>query len=905
MSGKKHWFLAGCLSLLCAVAGAQSTVGEFRSLTENAFLDYYRKVGLQEKLYLVTDKPYYSAGEKIFFSAFLLNPMRFTPATESSFLYVELISADGRLISRMKVQGNEGRFANALPLSTKLDAGRYTLRAYTKWMSNFDEAFLFHKEIEIGNYIDDAIQTLVRYELLDDKSVVATITLMDNMRQRLANQELQYTLNLRGKTKTYLSRSNERGIVTIKFRPSNAPDDCLRLQISANSRILERTIQLPTFSDDFAVQFFPEGGNLIAGMPQAIAFKAIGTDGKAVEVEGHIFDHKRDTICDIRSQHKGMGLFLLTADPESRYTATVTSAKGVTRTFHLPTALASGCSIQVKRGGNDLLLMKVSTTPDIPISRLAAVVQSRGIVEAVIEDLSRLKRIPLSNMRSGITLISVVDKESRRIVAERLVFVDNQHCATADISTNKTTFSPREKLTLDFRIRNSQGLPASGHFVVSVTDAEAVQLDSASETIFSYLLLSSDLRGKIEKPAEYFNKENSNRNEYLDLIMLTNGWRRYDVSHILQAKHPKLRHEIETTQRISGKITGLIGNKAKDPSIAIFQKGSNRLLGHFPLSNTNRFRISGIDMPDTAYYYIQALNRKGSSRTVAIHIDPETFPSTRIPLARPHFQAYKPAVTETMLMGAKEKYYTEGGMRVIDIDAVVVTAKRENTYSYSSIIDGFNSLGSELSHYASVYDALQRFRELEVVGTEVRMRKDRPSPMLFSEDPEEEFASDASSELLDEEDRTPEVLINGVEADINELDTYAMEDITKLAYLDPQEALGLNGLSPNGLIIMEVRDINRRTHTTTLNASMAEVLVGGYSKPAEFYAPRYDVPASDNKKDLRTTIAWEPDLRSSKEGTAQMTFWAADRPNNYQVVLEGITDEGELCRATYQLNANN
>lgn len=889
--------------MLCVAAGAQSTVGEFRSLTENAFLDYYRKVGLQEKLYLVTDKPYYSAGEKIFFSAFLLNPMRFTPATESSFLYVELISADGRLISRMKVQGNEGRFANAMPLSTKVDAGRYTLRAYTKWMSNFDEAFLFHKEIEIGNYIDDAIQTLVRYELLDDKSVVATITLMDNMRQRLANQEIQYTLNLRGKSKTYLSKSNERGIVTIKFRPSNAPDDCLRLQVSANSRMLERTIQLPSFSDDFAVQFFPEGGNLIANTPRAIAFKAIGTDGKAVEVEGHIFDQKQDTICDIRSRHRGMGLFLLTAAADTRYTATITSEKGITRTFTLPAALTSGCSIQVKRSGNDLLLMKVSSTPDLPISRLAAIIQSRGIVEAVIEDLSRLKRIPLSNMRSGITLISVVDKESRRIVAERLVFIDNLQNASAEISSNKTTFSPREKVNLDFRIRNSRGVPTSGHFVVSVTDAEAVQPDPSSETIFSYLLLSSDLRGPIEKPAEYFNKEHTNRHEFLDLIMLTNGWRRYDVSHILQGKHPKMRHEIETTQRITGRVMGLLG-KAKNPSIAIFQKSNGFLLGHFPLSNTNRFRISGIDMPDTAYYYIQALNRKGSSNMVTIHIDPETFPSTRIPLARPHFRGYKPAVTDAMLMGAKEKYYTEGGMRVIDIDAVVVTAKRETTYSYSSVIDGFNSLGSELSHYASVFDALQRFRQLEVIGTDVRMRKDRPSPMLFSDDPEDEYASDTSSELIDEEDRTPDVLINGVEADINELDTYAMEDITKLAYLDPQEALGLNGLSPNGLIIMEVRDINRRNHTTTLNASMAEVLVGGYSKPAEFYAPHYEVRTSNDKKDLRTTIAWEPDLRSSKEGAAQMTFWTADRPNDYNVVVEGITDEGELCRATYQLKAD-
>ncbi len=897
LMSKKHSILACCLSLLSCVAIAQTSAVNFRTQTENAFLNYYQKVGKQEKLYLVTDKPYYSAGESIYFSAFLLDPMRFTPAIASSFLYVELISADGRLITRLKVLGEQGRFSNALPLSTKLDAGRYTLRAYTKWMSNFDKEFLFRKEIEVGNYIDDAIQTQISYSTHSDKSIIARITLRDNQRRPIANQDLKYTLNLRGKSKSYLSKSNEKGVVAIKFRPSDSPDDCLRLQVTANSRVLERTFQLPSFSNDFTVQFLPEGGNLIVGTPQTVAFKAIGTDGKAVEVEGYISDNNGNTLCDIKSRHKGMGVFLMTAQADTRYTATITSEKGLTRTFNLPTALASGCSIQVNHSTGNSILMKVNTTPDLPISRLAAVIQSRGIIEAVIEDVSRLKRISLSKMMSGIAVISIVDKESRQIVAERLVFVDNQNFATANISTSTQQFSPREKVSLDFYIRNSQGLPASGKFVVSVTDSDAVQLDPTSENIFSYLLLSSDLKGNIEKPAEYFNKENSNHREYLDLIMLTNGWRRYDLGKILKGDLPKLQYEVENMQRVTGKVTGIIG-KAKSPSIAIFQK-NGKMHGVFPLNATNRFKISGIDSPDTAYYYVQALNRKGSSRTVVINIDPETYPTTKIPLNRPNFKAYKPSVTEAMLMGAKEKYYTEGGMRVIDIDAVVVTAKRESIYSYATTIDSFNSLGSEdLTRYASVYDALQQFRQLEIVGVDIRVRKGNKIKNPFMEDAEKESTNE-EMELPDE--RIPNVLINGTPSDISALDLYAMENITKLAYIEAKDATGLSGNSPHGVIIMEVRDINRKTFTS--NRSIAQVVVAGYCKPAEFYAPRYDTPTSDNKKDLRTTIAWNPDLRSSKEGVASMSFWAADRRNDYNVVIEGITDEGELCRATYKLVA--
>ena len=101
----------------CAIA--QANVGDFRSATNIAFSDYYKRGGVHEKLYLITDKPHYSAGDNIYFSAYLLNPVLFTPSVESSFLYVELISADGRLITRLKVLGEQGRFANTMPLSTQ------------------------------------------------------------------------------------------------------------------------------------------------------------------------------------------------------------------------------------------------------------------------------------------------------------------------------------------------------------------------------------------------------------------------------------------------------------------------------------------------------------------------------------------------------------------------------------------------------------------------------------------------------------------------------------------------------------------------------------------------------------------------------------------------------------------
>ena len=149
-----------------ALSAQNQEAQNFPNFVTNCFINYYTTGGIQEKLYMVTDKPFYSAGDTIYFSAFLVNSMYFNRTTDSRFLYVELIDATGNVVSRLRVMGTAGRFYNAIPLSTRITAGKYTLRAYTKWQTNFEESLLYTKQIEIGNYIDDAIHTKLKSLLL-------------------------------------------------------------------------------------------------------------------------------------------------------------------------------------------------------------------------------------------------------------------------------------------------------------------------------------------------------------------------------------------------------------------------------------------------------------------------------------------------------------------------------------------------------------------------------------------------------------------------------------------------------------------------------------------------------------------------------------------------------------------
>ena len=885
------------LSVCAQSAAAQETpaASDFSKYTYDAFFDHYKHGGLQEKLYLVTDKPYYSAGDTVWFSAFLVHSIFFTKFTESAFIYVELVSAEGGLVTRLKVKGENGRFNNRMELSPKLAAGRYTLRAYTRWMTNFDDAFLFRKEIEVGNYIDDAVQPQISYTVNNDRSVAARIKFVTDTGEPIVSCPVEYSLHIGGKTSNYSSKTDASGILSFKFRPSLDAGDCLSVNIKANNRVLTRTVPMPMFSDDFDVKFMPEGGNLIAGLSQIVAFRATGADGAGADVEGYVSDAAGNRICEIASRHAGMGIFVFTGFIGETYTATLTSSRGVTRTFRLPEVQPAGCALHVKRGAGDILLLGLSATNDLPLSRLAIVVQSRGTVDYVVENPSRVNRLSLRGMKSGVAHISVVDKQSLSVVAERLVFVDNRAVASASIApVVKRPFKPREKITLDFDIRNSEGKPVEGDFVVSVTDAEVVDADTAGDNIFSYLLLSSDLRGRIDNPSYYFEADDAERRANLDLVMLTHGWRRYSLQALFAGRRNEIRYPVEETQRITGGVTGVIG-KAKSPSILIMEKAS-RYSGLFELNESNRFTITGLDVPDTAYYYIQALNRKGHSRSVRIKVDPETYPSTNVGIYRSYYKEKAVSVPESFLMRSKESYYNDGGMRVIDIEDVVVTASRIEKYSYSTLVDGFNTVRG-LSNYASIYDALQRFRQLRVSGTDVTVKSSERSYVQGVEDNGGEMMVN-----IVEEAAVPAVFINGMSADIGALDLYSLEDVKSLSYVDATDAAFLGGDAKYGAIIMEVNEV--RNVSTLSNESMAKVLVAGYCKPVEFYAPRYDRPSADDKKDLRSTIAWEPRLKTAADGRASMTFWAADRRNDYNVVLEGITAEGELCRSTVRLAAD-
>lgn len=911
------------LALGCTVASAQKKAKQaelpqepektFVQKAREAYTNFYDGGGVFEKLYLMTDKPYYSAGETIYFSGFLVQATMLTRISASEFIYVELIGPDGRLVERKKICAEQKQFIGNFNLTARLTSGKYTLRAYSMWMTNFDLGYFYTKQIYVGNYIDDAVMTNVDYQINEDGTIVATVRFSDQYAIPIASNPVKYRTIIDNKSKSGSARTDKDGKIQIKFKPSDNPNDCFELNMRANSRELSRTIQMPTFTQDYDVQFCPESGNLIAGLIQVIAFKAQASNGHSISVSGKLYDESGNFLSDISTEHNGMGRFIMRAIAGHKYYAEFESAEGLKKRFELPAPSPSGIAVRVMRQVAGHMFI-IQATPDINIKDYAAVIHSRGAVMTVLEDISHPLNVRNCDMFDGIGQISIVNKISKMVVAERLFYVRDNRFAKTEFTFSKPQYEQRDKVVMTMEVKGSDGKPAQGNFALSVTDANVVKYSPSDQNIFSYMLLSSDLKGDVEDAASYFSDDTPARLEKLDLVMLTNGWRRYNLQDILNGVMPRIIYPMEDSQRIMGSVFGLFG-KAKKPSVVVMNP-KTKFVQQFELNESNNFIISGLDAFSTATYIVQALNKKGKDNSVRIKIESENYPVLVTDYKREYYKDRVNIIPETFLTRAKERYFNEGGERVIDIEEIVVVAKKRQTPFFAAGNTG-SMLNGDLSRFGSVYDALATFKELEVTGRTITtlpkyvshglaMNQASISVDGVDNDAIGDNSSDVSviqiADFADNDARIPELYINGNISDIEAIDSYDMKYVERLAFVDGKAAYMLGLSAPSGAILMEVSAEGLSMATTS--ESMARVIVRACNKPDEFFHPKYPTPAdrTGGNQDMRSTITWEPFIRTDALGQATVGFYTADRSGKYDVVLEGITDAGELCRSTAEID---
>ena len=668
--------------LITLIAAATATA---QQIPQDRLLDGFARMyanSLQEKVYVMTDKPYYSAGERIWIRGWVVDAVSHTGQTPTNYLYVDLIDAGDNLVQRIKIKRDSIGFSNAIDLPSDIKAGSYSLVAFTQWQTNWSEDFFFRRRIEIGNSIDDVVSHEVSYVLGEDSTATALVRFY-GFDGPYAGYRVQCTEKREDKRdRNFTLRTDSYGQVRVEYTPIEGAVGEIDMLLEVPNRNFKTTVLLPDVNNSIYVDFMPEGGDLIAGTTQRVAFKAIGADGYGRDVVGVVRDASGAEVCPFVAQHRGMGVFEFAPKAGTIYYAEV-EHNGRKLHYAMPAVKNVGCALRAEHEG-DKWECEVLSSSEFDRSTLGALVHSRGALVYMVNDVTGRFSIPENVLLEGISQVAIYDRMTGTIYSERLLFRHPSEQFVVQTETDRPVTRKRQKVTLDIKVVNGSGQVVSGDYAVAVTDKRMVCRESSDENVVTSLLLTSDLGGFVEAPAEYFDEAR----EHTDLLMMTQGWRRFDIGEVVRDSMALPTIGFEQTPMIEGRVTNALNREPRGAQLVVHDSYT-KLFQHFELGDdrNGKFRIEGLDFPDSTVFTVSALNRKGQDNVLGVEFVPTRlpFPKAQI-LARLKDGRIEEYVPSEYLNTNKEKYYQEGGMRVIDIEEIVVRAKPLESSVFKGVI---------------------------------------------------------------------------------------------------------------------------------------------------------------------------------------------------------------------------
>jgi len=833
----------------------------------------------KEKLYLHLDKPFYGAGEKIWFKGYLVNATTHQDNSQSNFIITELINRSDSIVERKKIRRDSLGFHNAFTLPATLPAGDYYLRGYSNWMLNEDPDFFFSRNIKIGNSIDNTIVSSIEYQQEDDTHYTAKIKFTSNVQAVFENTTIKYLYLENGKIKNKgKKKTDENGWISISLPDLKSPA-ARRIEVEFDDPqyIYKRTFHLPVFTNDFDVKFFPEGGALLSIPHQNVAFKAQGADGFSKEVEGFLFNSKGNTLTNFRSEHNGMGIFTMNPVNNETYYVTVRTNDSITKRFDLPAIEPKGISIAMSHYKQEIRYEIQKTEATEWPQKLFLLAHTRGKL-AILQPINPKRTFGKMNdslFTEGITHFMLIDEQGNAL-SERLIFVPDHKPNQWQITADQPTYGKREKVSLQIAAKDNEGNPVEGTFSVSITDRKSIQPDSLADNILSNLLLTSDLKGYVEDPAYYFLNQDARTLRSIDYLMMTHGWRRHKMENVLRTPSLNFTNYIEKGQTISGRIMGFFGANVKKGPICVLAPKYN-IIATTETDEKGQF-IVNTSFRDSTTFLVQARTKKGFAG-VDILMDPPQYPVATH--KAPYFNGAT-TFMEDYLMNTRDQYYMEGGMRVYNLKEVTVTAKRERPSSKSIYTGGINTYTVEedrLQGYGqTAFDAASRLPSVTITnGSEIHIRNNSEPAIIVIDDIVYEDASDILKDIQ-------------------------VSDMSSISLLRGADAVILGPRASGGAVVITLKD------PRNLPARPAQGIITytplGYSESVEFYHPTYDTPEKKNaqRSDFRSTVYWNPELRLDAEGKATIEYYTPDSTAPEDIIIEGVDKNGKVCRILQTIN---
>ena len=634
-------------------------------------------------------------------------------------------------------------------------------------------------------------------------------------------------------------------------------------------------------NSNYDVSFFPEGGYLTEGVFSKLAFKALSRNGMSEPITCTLVDRQGNKVGETSTVFAGMGQIGFLPEQGKEYYMECKNESGQKRRIKLPDAQKT-VTLSVNNRGNRYMV-EVKKSPDIPKKPLSLLVHCKGAV-LYYEAWNTLEPyivFPNDMFPSGVIQFVLFD-EQMNPVSERLVFNKTEDQTNLTFSLDKSSYSKREKVVVELTIIDSDGDPAEGHLSVAVTDDQDMVVDY-DNTILASLLLSSELKGYIESPG-YYLQEDASAAFALDLLMLTHGWRRYDISEVFKGNYALPEKDYEEGKSITGSVkTFLLQRPIVNGEVILLTNHGE--FQQIVTDSTGSFRLNA-EYPERTRFFIQTRDQKGSEH-VELVLDKETFPQLKHVPRNPLLSISgagigRQAEVDDFLKKAEQRALYDDDMRLIQLPDVVV-------------------IGNQIAKRDLVRLEAFPFNE---ASDQTIYREDFENMRIRVSTLIEMFSSSVKIDngivYIRGYDKPAIIVIDGIIQENMSLGLDLLITIDEVETVDIFKGasgaiFGTRG--GNGAISFSTRrGVWGGTKDVFYNKTTYSPL--GYQEPVEFYSPQYDTQQSKQSgtPDFRTTIFWKPDVLISEDGKATFDFYTSDFPNTYSVVIEGMSYEGKIIR---------
>jgi hypothetical protein len=657
---------------------------------------------------------------------------------------------------------------------------------------------------------------------------------------------------------------------------------------------------------EWRLHFFPEGGDIVAGIENNIAFKANDQFGVPVAIRGIIKNKAGKEFGRFKPEHDGMGSFLITPPDTGSLYAFWQDADSVERITALPVIKIEGAILNLKFADRKLLF-SVSRSLEMESRNdqftLIAYMNQSLIYQAKInlrESFKTSGQIPIDNLPSGI-LYATLFNADKLPVSERVVFINNHDFEfPAGINLIKQNISKRAANEIEIDVPDTLRTNLS----LSITDALADGIHESNDNIITRLLFTGDVRGIIYHPYFYFQNSSDSVQHFLDLVMLTHGWRRFNWDLLVKGKTPEIKYKDNNYLQLTVELNGITHKKIKKNeslNIILGLKDSSRYFLPVPLSAENKFMLNnGLIFFDTASIGYSFSPNKNFSPGGTVSFSNGLMPeNNNVQLVSESNTIYDSADSSVLyrnkFINEESEGYAFTNQKIKTLKPVILTAKsREQVLDdkYASGVFKFSSRYSfDVSNdsFSILYpDALEYIRG-KVAGLYIYYNPADGEPHLI-------WRGTPMNTYVDQ-----------IKVDPNTLKSLPVSNIAYIKVFDPGESLilprqikdsGTVGFNSGGAVVVFTRKGDDFLSKQGGAKDFFTTEIMGYSPVKEFYSPDYSVENDLNKnEDTRTTLLWKPHIATNKDNRKVIIkFYNNDITRVIRIVLEGINEEGRLTR---------